>query len=131
MASAQAEFETEGGFVIIRNGISIGGHSQLSVENTQITGDIEIDTHSSLSIGENSSAADNIMLRVQSSLDIEAGSIGGNIHMNYDSHTVLANGVPVSGDITCDSESRVWGDTNLVSGVIGSDNFGKSCIGGP
>ena len=69
-----------------------------------------------------------ITMILQSSANMDGTSVSNDISMSQDSHALFGIGVTVSGSITCDRQSRVWGDVSGVSSVS-TDVDGVSCWG--
>jgi hypothetical protein len=139
MAAGQAEVEVEEGSVVIDNGISLTGQSALSLSSDgpgTITVDaaIQVENQSLLTTGFDEGSGGGVVVNgvisfiLQSSGNIDGTSVAVDLSLSQDSHVLLGVGVTVFGTITCDRQSRVWGD---VSGVfsVGVDPDGTSCWG--
>jgi len=109
---------TEAGKVVINGFVSVENHSLLEVQRGVNAGSVSFN--------------DEINLSLQSSLHM-SDATAGNIVLGKDSHALLGdNVIPKDGPggnwIACDSESRVWGDTNGFN-VLNDLLYGMSCQG--
>ena len=138
MGAGQAEIEVEEGSVVIDNGIGLTGQSVLSMDaegagSITINADIELENQSLLSTDSDESSggvviSGGITMILQSSANMDGTSVSNDISMSQDSHALFGIGVTVSGSITCDRQSRVWGDVSGASSVS-TDVDGVSCWG--
>lgn len=108
---------TEAGKVVINGFVSVENHSLLEVQREVNSGNVTFN--------------DEINLSLQSSLHM-SDATAGNIVLGNDSHAVLGDNVtPQVVDVTsisCDSESRVWGNTTGFN-VLNDLLYGMSCQG--
>lgn len=108
---------TEAGKVVINGFVSVENHSLLEVQREVNAGSVSFN--------------DEINLSLQSSLHMRDATTG-NIVLGYDSHAVLGDNVtPQIVDVTsisCDSESRVWGNTTGFN-VLNDLLYGRPCQG--
>jgi hypothetical protein len=98
-----------------------------------VNADIELENQSILSTDSDESSGGvvingGITMILQSSANMDGTSVSNDISMSQDSHALFGIGVTVSGSITCDRQSRVWGDVSGVSSVS-TDVDGESCWG--
>lgn len=139
MAAGQAEVEVEEGSVVIDNGISLTGQSALSLSSDgpgtiTVAADVQVENQSLLTTGFDEGSGGGVVVNggisfiLQSSGNIDGTSVAADLSLSQDSHILFGVGVTVLGSITCDRQSRVWGD---VSGVfsVGVDPDGTSCWG--
>jgi len=109
---------TEAGKVVINGLVSVENHSLLEVQRQVNEGDVTFN--------------DEINLSLQSSLHM-SDATAGNIVLGKDSHAFLGdNVIPKDGPggnwISCDSESRVWGNTTGFD-VLNDPLYGMFCQG--
>jgi hypothetical protein len=139
MGAGQAEIEVEEGSVVIDNGISLTGQSVLSMGSEgpgsiTVNADIIVENQSLLTTDFEEGSGGGVVINggismiLQSSANMDGTSVSSGISMSQDSHALLGIGVTVSGSITCDRQSRVWGDISGVSFVL-TDVDGESCWG--
>ena len=138
LAFGQAEIEVEEASVVIDNGIVLTGQSALGMASEGpvsiiVNADILVENQSLLTTSfEEGSGGVNvnggITMILQSSANMDGTSVSNGISLTQDSHALFGIGVTVSGSITCDRQSRVWGDVSGVSSVS-TDVDGVSCWG--
>ena len=135
----QAEIEVEEGSVVIDNGISLTGQSALSISSEgpgsiTVNADIFLENQSLLTTGFEEGSGGVVVVNggvtmiLQSSANMDGTGVSNGISLSQDSHALFGIGVTVSGSITCDRQSRVWGDVSGVSSVS-TDVDGISCWG--
>lgn len=139
MGSGQAEVEVEEGSVVIDNGIGLTGQSALNLSSDgpgtiTVNADIQAENQSLLATGFDESSGGGIVVNggisfiLQSSGNLDGISVANDLSLSQDSHALIGVGVTVSGGVTCDRQSRVWGEVSGVSS-IGTDADGVSCWG--
>jgi len=133
------EVEEEDGEIVIHVAVGLGDQATLDVitdasgASIDIDGPISIVNHSLLTVQQSASVGSvvirgEISASLQSSLKISFASIS-DVSIKQDSHAYFAENVtPAEGtpEISCDSQSRVWG--NIVGFSIGFDPV-VSCEG--
>ena len=137
--SGQAEVEVEEGSVVIDNGVILTGQSSLSLSSDgpgtiTVNADIEVENQSLLTTGFDESSSGGVVVNggisfiLQSSGNLDGTGIANDLSLSQDSHALFGVGVTVSGSVTCDRQSRLWGDVSGVT-LLGADPDGVSCWG--
>lgn len=139
MASGQAEVEVEEGSVVIDNGVSLTGQSVLSMSSDgpgtiTVDADIQTENQSLMTTGFEEGSGGGVVINggiamlLQSSANLDGTTIADGVSLSQDSHALFGVGVSVSGSVTCDRQSRVWGDVSGVN-LVALDPDGTSCWG--
>jgi len=108
-----ADEEASGGIITVSGQIWVTNHSLLEVQRGGADGTVILDGTKEF--------YDDIIVSLQSSIDVSNASVG-NIYLERDSHAAFNGNVTAKdgyggNTISCDSESRVWGDTSEYNNV--------------